>query len=105
MVLHRQILFSLATAAIAGAILMQASAEQMSSLHRVAQVLETGHLLYLPAVHANTCPHVVRAVGHDLALFCADFHSICCCSVYESVVEVPKVTIVDAHKIDVVGKS
>ena len=36
MVLHRQILFSLATAAIAAAILMQTSAEQVPSLHRVA---------------------------------------------------------------------
>ena len=84
---------------------MQASAEQMSSLHRVAQVLETGHLLYLPAVHANTCPHVVRAVGHDLALFYADFHSICRGSVYEFVGEALKFTIAAAHKIVVVGKS
>ena len=36
MVLHRQILFSLATAAIVEAILMQTSAEQVPSLHRVA---------------------------------------------------------------------
>ena len=36
MVLHRQILFSLAIAAIAEAILMQISAEQVPSLHRVA---------------------------------------------------------------------
>ena len=36
MVLRRQILFSLAIAVIAEAILMQASAEQVSSLHRVA---------------------------------------------------------------------
>ena len=36
MVLHRQILFSLAIAAIAEAILMRTSAEQMPSLHRVA---------------------------------------------------------------------
>ena len=33
------------------------------------------------------------AVGHDLALFHADFHSICCCSVCESVGEVLKFTI------------
>ena len=37
MVLHRQILFSLAIAAIAEAILMQTSAEQVPSLHRVAR--------------------------------------------------------------------
>ena len=36
MVLNRQILFSLAIAAIAGAILMRTSAEQMPSLQRVA---------------------------------------------------------------------
>ena len=36
LVLHRQILFSLATAAIAEAILMRTSAEQVPSLHRVA---------------------------------------------------------------------
>ena len=36
MVLHHQILFSLATAAIAEAILMQTSTEQVPSLHRVA---------------------------------------------------------------------
>ena len=35
-VLHRQILFSLAIAAIAEAILMRTSAEQVPSLHRVA---------------------------------------------------------------------
>ena len=35
-VLHRQILFSLAIAAIVEAILMRTSAEQMTSLHRVA---------------------------------------------------------------------
>ena len=36
MVVHCQILFSLTTAAIAEAILMQTSAEQVPSLHRVA---------------------------------------------------------------------
>ena len=36
MVLHHKILFSLASAAIAEAILMQISAEQVSSLHRIA---------------------------------------------------------------------
>ena len=35
LVLHRQILFSMATAAIAEAILMRISAEQVPSLHRV----------------------------------------------------------------------
>ena len=37
MVLHRQMLFSLAIAAIAEVILMRTSAEQVPSLHRVAQ--------------------------------------------------------------------
>ena len=36
LVLHRQILFSLAIVAIAEAILMRTSAEQVPSLHRVA---------------------------------------------------------------------
>ena len=36
MALHRQILFSVAITAIAGAILMRTSAEQVQSLHRVA---------------------------------------------------------------------
>ena len=36
MVLHRQVLFSLAIAAITEAILMQTFAEQVPSLHRVA---------------------------------------------------------------------
>ena len=37
-VLHRQILFSLAIAAIAEAILMRSSAEHVPSLHRVARM-------------------------------------------------------------------
>ena len=83
MVLHRQILFSLAIAAIAGAILMRTSAEQVLSLYRVAPrylklVTSTKPL----AIHANIGTDVVRAAGHDLALFCADFHSICRRSVY-----------------------
>ena len=36
---------------------------------------------------------VVRVVGHDLALFCADFHSIRRCSVYEPVDEVLNFTL------------
>ena len=36
LILHRQILFSLAIAAIVEAILMRTSAEQVPSLHRVA---------------------------------------------------------------------
>ena len=105
-VLHCQILFSLAVAAIANTILDRATAAQVLFLQRVApQLHETGHLLSLLAVHPSICTDVVRAVGHDLALFCADFLSICRCSVYESVDEAFKFTIAAAHKIDVVGKS
>ena len=43
--------------------------------HR-SQVLETGHLLSILAVHANICSGKTRALGHDLDLFCADFHFI-----------------------------
>ena len=53
---------------------------------------------------ANICMDVVRAVGHDLPLFCADFLFLCCYSVYESVGEVLKFTITAAHKINVVSK-
>ena len=42
MVLYRQILFSLATAAIAEAILMRTSAEQVPSLHRVPSLNRVG---------------------------------------------------------------
>ena len=104
MVLHRQILFSLAIAAIAEAILMM-SAEQMPSLHRVApryfKLVTTSNIW---PFMLKFCSDVVRAVGHDLALFCADFHSICRCSVYEFV-GVLKFTIAAAYKIDVIGKS
>ena len=68
-------------------------------------MLETGHLLYLLAVHADICTDVFRAVGHDLALVCADFHSMCSCSVYEFVGEALKFTITATYKTDVVGKS
>ena len=63
------------------------------------------HKTQLLAVHANICTDVVRAVGHDLVLVFADFHSICHCSVYESLSEVVKFTIAAAHNIDVVGES
>ena len=79
MVLHRQILFSLAIADFAEAILMRTSAEQVPSLHRVApRYLKLAEIL---AVKANICTDVIRSVGHDLTLFSADFHSVCRCSV------------------------
>ena len=89
MVLRRQVLFSLASAAIAEAILLQTSAEQESSLHRL-----------LPG---SICTDIVRAVGHDLALFCAGFRSICRCSAYKSVGEVLKFTVAVAHSMDIIG--
>ena len=49
--------------------------------------------------------NVVCAVGHDLALFCADIHFICCCFVYKSVGEILKFIIAATYKIDVVSKS
>ena len=66
MVVHRQILFSLTIAAIAEAIVVRTSAEQVPSLHRVAPrywELVTSSCL---AVHANICTDVVRAVGQKL---------------------------------------
>ena len=107
MVLLHQILFNLAIAAIAEIILMLTSAEQVSSLHRVAprylKLVTSSNIWTFMLV--NICTDVVHAVGLDHALFCADFHSICCCSVYESVGEVLKFTIAAAHKIDVVSDS
>ena len=98
-----QILFNLAIAAIAEVILMQTSVEHVPSLQCCSQVPETGHLLQILADHTNICTDVVRAVGPDVALFCADFHS-CHCIVYESVDEVFKFTIAATCKISVVCK-
>ena len=41
----------------------------------------------------------------NLALFCADFHFICRCSLYVSIDEVLKFTTAAALTIDVTGKS
>ena len=101
MVLHRQILFSLAIAAIAEAILRQTSAEQVPSLHRVAP-------RYLKLVtSSNFWPiMLISALILFMILLFSVLTSIpCCCSVYESVGEVLKFTIAAAHKIDVVSKS
>ena len=62
-------------------------------------MIESGLLLQLRAVHANTCTDVARVVGH------AYFHSIRRCSVSESVDEVLQFTIAADHKIDVVGET
>ena len=104
--LHRQILFSLAIAAITETILIGTSAEQVPSLHRVA-------FRYLKLVTSSTFwPFMLISalmlfvlLDHGLALFSADFDSICRCSLYESAGEVFKFTIATAQKIDVVGKS
>ena len=71
MVLHQQILFSLAIAAIAESVLMRTS-EKVASLYRVA-----------PRSGSFLCY----------------FHSVCLCSVCESVGEVLKFTIAAAHKL------
>ena len=104
MVLRRQILFSLAIAAIAEAILVWTSAEQVPSLHRVAPrywKLATSSN-YWPFKLISALMMFVLLVT-SLLFFCADFHSICRCSVHESVGEVLKFTVAAAHKIDVVG--
>ena len=81
MVLHRQILFNMA---IAEAILMQTSAEQVAPR-------------YLKPITSNLfSTDAVQAVGYKFGLFCADFHSISRCSVYESVVKVLKLTVAAA---------
>ena len=57
---------------------MRIPSEQARSLGMVNcfQILETGRLLSHLAVNASICTDVVCAVGHDLGLFRADFHSI-----------------------------
>ena len=68
--LHYQILFSLASAVSAETILIVAS--------RYLKLVTPSNIwLFM----LNICTDVVCAVGHDLAIFCADFYSICCCSV------------------------
>ena len=83
---------------------MQTSAEQVPSLHRVAprymKVVSFSDFWLFMVISALVC-----AVDHDLAAFCADFHPICHCSVYESVGVVLKFTIAASHKINVIGKS
>ena len=94
MVLHRQILFSLAIAVIAETIRIGTSAEQVPSLHRVAP-------RYLKLVtFSNFWPFKLISALMLLVLlvmillfFRADLHSICRCSVYESVGEILKFTV------------
>ena len=84
MVLNRQILFSLAIAAVAEAILMRTSAEQVPSLHMVAArylKLATSSA-FLPLMLIRALMLFVLSVM--FALFCADFHSLYRCSVYET---------------------
>ena len=82
-VLHRQILFSLAIAAITEAILIRNSVEQVPSLHRVAPrclklVISSN---FWPFMLISALMLFVLAVGHGFALFCANFHCICTCCV------------------------
>ena len=95
MVLHRQILFSLAIAAIAEALLMRTSAKQVPSLytvaHRYLELVISPN--FWPLMLILFCTNIVRAAGHDLALFCTNLHSICRCSLYEPVGEVLELTI------------
>ena len=69
---------------IAEAILIRTSAKQVPCLHSVVP-------RYLKLAISNfwlsmliICTDDARVVGHDPAFFCADIHSICRCSVYES---------------------
>ena len=77
---------------------MQTSAEQVPSLHWVAPRYLKLVTSFLLADKASICIDVVRAVGRNLALFCADFHLICRWSVYECVGEILKLIIATAHK-------
>ena len=66
MVLHRQILLSLAIAAIAEAILMRTSAEQVPFLHKVAPrylKLVTSSNLW-PVMLIIICKDVIRTISH-----------------------------------------
>ena len=102
LMLHCQILFSLAIAATAEAILTQTSLPSFKSVTpRYLKLITSSN--FWPFLLKSAV--VVRAIGYDLTLFCADFHSISCCSVYESVGEVLKLTIAAARKVDVFGKS
>ena len=81
---------------------MQIAAQHV---HRVvpwySKLVTTSNL----SAHANICTGVAHALGYDLALLCAHFHSICPFSVYEPVGVVLNFSIAATHKIDVVGES
>ena len=91
---------SLAIAIITEAILVQTSTKQVPSLQRVA-------FRYLKLVTcSNFWPFMlIFALMLFLLLvvilffFCADSHSICPCSIYESVGEVLKFTSAAAHRL------
>ena len=84
MVLLCQILLNPASAATAEVILMQifAMSPSMESALKYVELITSSKLL---AFHASICTDVTCAAGHDLALFCANFHSIGLCFVYRSV--------------------
>ena len=81
---------------------MWTSAEQVPSLHGVAP-------RYLKVVtSSNVWPFMLISalmlfmlLVMILLFFCADFHSICRCSVYESIGEVLEFTLAAALKVDV----
>ena len=100
MVLYRPIVISLVIAAIAEAVWIRTTAEQVPSLHRLAPS-------YLELVtSANFWSFVlIAALMLFVLLVMILLFSVCCCSVYESVGEILKFTIAVAHKIDVVSKS
>ena len=81
MVLHCQILCILTIAAIAEAILIRISAEHVLSLHRVAprylKLVTSSKFWPLTLISALM---LFMLFVKNLALFCADFHSICRCS-------------------------
>ena len=95
-------LFNLVIAAIAEAILTRTSLPSFKSVTpRYLKLITSSN--FWPFLLKSAV--VVRAIGYDLTLFCADFHSISCCSVYESVGEVLKFTVAAVHNMNVVGES
>ena len=106
MVLHRQFLFSLAIAAIAEAILMRTSAEQVPSLHRVAprylKLVSSSN--FLPFMLISTFMLFVLLV---MILLFSGLTSIPCAVALSTSLfyAVLTFTIAAAHKIGVVFKS
>ena len=85
---------------------MPTSVEHEPSLHRIApsylKLVTSSNFWLFMLISALMLFMLLVMI---LLLSCADFYSICRCSVYESVGEVLRFTTAAAHKIDVVGKS